>query len=172
MRRGARTYPAPGHDRPDFLSPLGRRAVHGASVPLDLLPLPARTLNVGGSASSERSETSSASASAMRRPALHCSSISSLALGLSVALMTASTSWASRYSGSLLGCADLSDVFGCAPRGRRLRATVWLVMVLPPSCKECSERFLQTRAFSSSLRRGPSCGGRSRMQEKWVSSCT
>ena len=53
---------------------------------------PARTLSVGGSSSSERSATSDARASEMRRPAIHCSSTSSLALGLSEALMISSTS--------------------------------------------------------------------------------
>ena len=158
MPQGVRAYPAPGHDRPQLLSPPDpaprRRRVNIDEPPmadapigdadlsaacssrcigtiLDLLPLPARTLSVGGSASSERSATSSASASAMRSPALHCSSISSLALGLSVALMIASTSCASRYSGSFLVWADLSGVLWCAPRGRRLRATAWVVLVLP-----------------------------------------
>ena len=65
--------------------------------------------------------------------------------------MIDSTSWASRYSGSFLVCTELSDLFGYAPRGRHLRATVWVVMLLPPLCKKFSERFLQIRAFSSSL---------------------
>ena len=116
MPQGVCAYLAPGYDRPQFLSPPDRRPDPAASrrrvdinkpplvdapvgegrsrcigTILDLLPLPARTLSVGGSASSERSATSSASASAMRSPALHCSNISSLALGLSEALMIAST---------------------------------------------------------------------------------
>ena len=80
------------------------------STILDLLPLPARTLSVGGSVFSERSGTSRVSASAIRRPVLHCSSMSSLALGLPVALMIASTSWASRYTGSFLGRGELEDL--------------------------------------------------------------
>ena len=86
--------------------------------------------------------------------------------------MIASTSWASRYSGSFFVRAELSDVFGCAPRGRRLRATVWVVMVLLPPCKKFSERFLQMATFSSSLRRGLSYGVWSRLQEKKVFSCS
>ena len=61
--------------------------------------------------------------------------------------MIAPTSWASRYSGSFLGYADLSDLFRCVPRGRRLRAAAWVVMLLPLSCKKVSERFLQIGAF-------------------------
>ena len=48
----------------------------------------------------------------MRSPALHCSSISKLALGLSVVLMIDSTSWTSRYSGSFLVFDELSDLLG------------------------------------------------------------
>ena len=58
-----------------------------------------------------------------------------------------------------------------ASRGRRLRATMRVVMMPPVSCKKFSERFLQMRAFSTGLRSGPSYGGRSRMQEKSVFSC-
>ena len=122
---------------------------------LDLLPLPARARSVGGSASRERSETSSVSASAMRRPALHCSISSSLALGLSVALMAASTSWASRYSGSFLSCAELSDLRVCAPRTSSSGHRLGCHGAAAP-CKECSERFLQIGSFSSSLRSGRS----------------
>ena len=46
------------------------------------------------------------------------------------------------------------------------------MVVLPTLCKKFSDRFLQMRAFSSGLMRGPSYGGRSRMQEKSVFSCT
>ena len=53
----------------------------------------------------------------------------------------------------------------------RLRATAWAVMVPLPPCKKLSERFLQMRAFSSSLGRGPSYGGWSRVQEMPVFSC-
>ena len=73
--------------------------------------------------------------------------------------MIASTSWASRYSGSFFVRAELSDVFGCAPRGRRLRATVWVVMVLLPPCKKFSERFLQMWDFLVQFKEGPSYGG-------------
>ena len=45
-------------------------------------------------------------------------------------------------------------------------------MILPSPCKKYSERFLQNGAFSSGLRRGLNYGGWSRMQEKWVFSCT
>ena len=102
---------------------------------------------------------------------MRCSRNSSLALGLSEALIITSTSWASRYSGSFLGCAGLLDVFGCVHRRRRLRATVWVVMVLLPRCMKCFERFLQTGAFSSSLREALSYGGWPRLQEMWVFSC-
>ena len=105
-----------------------------------------------------------------RSPALPCSSISSRALGLSEALMIDSTSWASMYSGSFLVCTELADLFGWVPRGRRLRTTSRVVMMLPP-CKKFSERFLQIRAFSSDLRRGRSYGGWPRMQEMRVFSC-
>ena len=89
---------------------------HSALVHPRPIALSARTLSVGDSASSERSATSRASASAIRRPALHGSGISSLDLGLSVALMIASTSWASRYSGSFRGWAELADLLGvCTP---------------------------------------------------------
>ena len=44
-------------------------------------------------------------------------------------------------------------------------------MVPLPPCKKFAERFLQTGAFSSSLGRAFSYGGRSRMQEKSVFSC-
>ena len=71
----------------------------------------------------ERSETTRSSASAMRRPALHCSSMSSLALGLSVALMIAPTSWAFRYS-SFLVWVELPDLLGECPAD---------VVFVPPS---------------------------------------
>ena len=87
--------------------------------------------------------------------------MSSFALGLSVALMIASTSWASRYSGSFLDCAELSDLFGCVPAdvvsGHRLGCHGAAAL-----CEVFSERFLQNGAFSSSLRREFSYGGRSR----------
>ena len=63
--------------------------------------------------------------------------------------MIATTSWASRYSGSF---------FGWPPRGRHLRATTWVVMVSLPTCEKFSERLLQIGAFSSSLRRGVATG--------------
>ena len=66
---------------------------------------------------------------------------------------------------------ELSDLFGWVPRGRRLRATAWVVMVLPPLCKKFSEWFLQIGAFSSSLGRGRSYGRWPRVQEKMVFSC-
>ena len=75
-----------------------------ASLP----PLPERTLSVGLAVSSARSRTSRSRASETRRPARHCSSISSFAFGLGAALITAFTSSASRYSGmrfSRLGAA-------------------------------------------------------------------
>ena len=56
--------------------------------------------------------------------------------------------------------------------GHRLRGTVWVVMVLPPSCKKLSERFLQLWALSSGSRGGLSYGGPSPMQGMWVFSCT
>ena len=54
-------------------------------------------------------------------------------------MMIASTSWASRYSGSF---------FGWPPRGRHLRATTWVVMVSLPTCEKFSERLLQVGGLS------------------------
>ena len=67
---------------------------------LALLPLPCLTRMVGRSVSSDRSRVSTASASEILRPARHSMRNSSRALGLGAARMSASTSWASRYSGS------------------------------------------------------------------------
>ena len=80
----------------------------------------------------------SINSSAMRSLAFHCSSISSLDLELSVALMCASASWDSGYSGSCFDYADLSDLLGGVPRGGRLRTSHWTFM-LPPMCKKFSE---------------------------------
>ena len=54
-------------------------------------------------------------------------------------MMIASTSWASRYSGSF---------FGWPPRGRHLRATTWVVMVSLPTCEKFSERLSQVGGLS------------------------
>ena len=63
----------------------------------DLPPLPERTRSVGLGVSSDRSRTSRSSASDTRRPARHCSSISSFAFGLGADLMMTFTWSASRY---------------------------------------------------------------------------
>ena len=98
------------------------------------LPLPLRTLRVGRSVFRRRSRVSSARASDIRSPARHCTRIKSLAWGLGAAAISAPTSWASRYSGSVkplapgLCCSAAPLVF--TPRGRRLRGRV---VVMPRS---------------------------------------
>ena len=64
-----------------------------------------------------------------------------------MALMIASTSWASKYSGSFLGRAELADLLGCVPRGRRLRATACVVMFPLPALQEDPRMTLADRDF-------------------------
>ena len=67
---------------------------------LALLPFPRRTRMVGRAVSSDRSRVSTASASEILSPARHSIRSSSRAPGFGAERMRASTSWASRYSGS------------------------------------------------------------------------
>ena len=67
--------------------------------------------------------------------------------------MIASTSCASMYSGSFLGCAELSDAFGCAPRGRRLRATAWGCHGAAP-VQEALRAILANRGFLGQFKEG------------------
>ena len=127
-----RLHPAPGgrgmrlDDSALADVPVGKCAAQSApcssgctGTSLVLPPLPERTLSVGVAVSSDRSRTSRSSASETRRPARHCSSISSFAFGLGAALIMAFISSASRYSGmrfSRLGVAPVL-CFGVTPAG-------------------------------------------------------
>lgn len=87
---------------------------------------------MGNSTSSERSPTSSASASETRRPARYSIIISSLALELGADRSSALTSWTSMYSGSFLtaSSAACSAFLGYCPRGRRLRVVAGRISVV------------------------------------------
>ena len=70
--------------------------------------------------------------------------------------MIVSTSWASRYSGSFLGCAEVSDVFGPPPGGcHGVAAPV----------QEVPRAILANRGFLGQFKEGRSYGGWSRLQE-------
>ena len=96
-------------------------------------PLPWRTRRVGWSESSDRSAASSASASETLNPALHWSSINTLAREVGAAARIARSSEASRYSGSVEPlppefCCSRSFL-GCSPRARQTIEVVALVVI-------------------------------------------
>ena len=121
-----------------------------------------RTRSVGVDVSSDRARTSRSRASETRRPARHCSSISSFAFGLDAALMMAFTSSARGTQDALLalgGCAVLCfgiTLAGPAPVGHcggrvsshtvlfstvaqlcYMRCRQFVMSVAPGACRTC-----------------------------------